>query len=212
MMKSWSHIVLILSVCAVVSPVPVPQYVPFGNPNFLNPLQTIANVVSGAMAYPPEPVNPNNLTNAPKSALVGAANILGAGLRDTGAMLGYAMNLVASTVTNMLGTFVSGILGDGMVNDAKYETFLVQPPGLGSSTDEKTERHSCYVFSVYETVVCRITSDFWPIYLLFHFFLLTIKILFWSIQETCTNVYPMVQSDSPVSFLFPVTICLLLLI
>lgn len=177
MMKSWSHIVLILSVFAVVSPVPAPQYDLFGSANLVNPLRVYSEYVNGAAAFQPEPVNPNNPTNTPKSALVGASNILASGLRDTGAMLGNAISRALSTVTHTFGTFLSGILGDGMVNDAKYETFLTQPSGLGSSTDEQRERDSFYVFSVsvYKTVDCQNTPDFWPIYLLFHFFFSQLK-------------------------------------
>lgn len=151
MMKSWSNIVLILSVCAVVSPTPVPQYgfenilnppgIFSAGQNFMNPLWNLP----GSLLFRRQPINLQNPDNRPSSGLPGASNILAEGLRDTGAGIGNAISIAISTIANTLGTFLSGILGNGMVNDAKYETFYSHRVWVVFSKLSKYSRLSAYI-------------------------------------------------------------------
>lgn len=126
MMKSWSNIVQILSVCAVVMPTPVPQFDPFGLANFLNPNRAVSpfqNSFTNPTSIPSTLLVPSQPIYPASSGLPGASNRLGAGVRDTGVALVGFLGKAVEAVTETFGILLSGLLGTGQINDAKYVTF-----------------------------------------------------------------------------------------
>lgn len=125
MLKSWSRIVLILSLCTVVVPAPVPQLapgsgLPFNNAFGLGPVYNNNNgysLLPGQMAVPKEVVNPRNPFGVANAGLPGGINIFGKGLIETGVNLTNAIQSAVNTVTTTLGSLFSGIFSDGAIHD-----------------------------------------------------------------------------------------------
>lgn len=124
MLKSWSRIVLILSLCSLVVPAPVPQLLPGMNSPFnaFGPQPVYNNnngysVVPGQMAVPKEAVNVRNPAGIPNSGFPGGINIFGQGLIQTGMCLTNAIQTAVNTVTSTLGSLFSGVFADGAIHD-----------------------------------------------------------------------------------------------
>lgn len=119
MLKSWSRIVLILSLCTVVMPAPVPQ-LPFSNAFGPAPVYNNNNgysMVPGQMAVPKEEANPRNPLRLPNTGFQGGLNLLGRGLIETGVLLGNTVQTAVNALTSTVGTFFSGIFADGAIHD-----------------------------------------------------------------------------------------------
>lgn len=127
-MKSWSNIVLIFSACGMVTP--APPINPFTNyPYFLESPGLLPSGPSYvSYAYLPNPSYPgrvamatpavNSDTSSAHSGFRGGINNLSAGLANVGAGLSSGVAAAVSALVTAVATVISGIFGDGFVNDA----------------------------------------------------------------------------------------------